>query len=154
MALQSPWTTWAHLPYDQDWTMPSYIPIMRVTSVAEVWKLAHILPVKLICECMVFFMKNDTKPIWEDPLNKNGGYFSYKVINKNAVEAWRTLMLKVAGNTVSSNEEFNNTITGISVSPKKGFCIIKIWMGTTQFVHNPNLDSVYLTECRFTAHGQ
>jgi hypothetical protein len=32
------------------------------------------------------------------------------------------------GNTLSKNDNFVSSISGITISPKKNFCIIKIWM--------------------------
>lgn len=154
MAFDSAWTMWAHLPHEQDWSMASYTPIMRVSRVCELWGVIQVLPPALITDIMLFVMRNDTKPIWEDPLNMQGGYFSYKVLNKNTVEAWKALMMRVVGETVSTNQEFMNSITGISISPKKGFCIIKIWMGDQRFTNPASVISPYLvaTESRFTAH--
>lgn len=154
MALDSAWTIWAHLPHEQDWSMASYTPIMRVTTACELWGLIQLLPQALITDLMLFLMKDDTKPIWEDPVNSQGGYFSYKVMNKNVGEAWKALMLRVGGGTLSDDAEFNKTVTGVSISPKKGFCIIKLWMGTKRFTNPSNVTSPYLVaaESRFSAH--
>jgi hypothetical protein len=32
------------------------------------------------------------------------------------------------GSTISKNINFVNCVTGITISPKKNFCIIKVWM--------------------------
>lgn len=152
--LKIPWVLWAHLPHDQDWSMSSYTSIMPSTTVEELWGVAHALPPALLCGCMVFFMRDGINPIWEDPLNKNGGYFSYKVVNKNAPEAWRVLMLRVAGETLTNSTPFNQAITGISISPKKGFCIIKVWMTSKQFSSPDPIACLHLkpSEGRFKAH--
>ena len=73
-------------------------------------------------------MRNDIKPIWEDPKNRQGGSFSYKVSNKNVYEVWRDLTYSLVGETISNQESFVANVTGITISPKKNFCIIKIWM--------------------------
>ncbi len=153
MELDSAWTIWAHLPHDQDWSMASYTPIMRVSTVPELWGIVNVLPVGLMTDMMLFLMKDDTKPIWEDPMNSQGGYFSYKVTNKNVGDAWRALMLRIAGGTLSTDETFYQGITGISISPKKGFCIIKLWMNKI-FTSAASVNSPFLvaSECRFIAH--
>ena len=33
------------------------------------------------------------------------------------------------GNNISNNSKFTNSINGLTISPKKNFCIIKIWNG-------------------------
>jgi hypothetical protein len=66
--------------------------------------------------------------IWEDPKNRAGGCFSYKVSNKNVYEVWKELTYVVVGDTVSNQSSFVTSVSGITISPKKNFCIIKIWM--------------------------
>ena len=73
-------------------------------------------------------MKEGIKPTWEDPQNRKGGCFSYKVSNKSVYKVWKDLTYVVAGETISKNVGFVNCVTGITISPKKNFCIIKIWM--------------------------
>jgi dipeptide/tripeptide permease len=73
-------------------------------------------------------MKSGIKPIWEDPKNRDGGCFSYKVINKNVCSVWKDLTYALVGGSISSQSGFVNCVTGITISPKKNFCIIKIWM--------------------------
>tara|TARA_B100001059_G_C17834527_1_gene586996 strand:+ start:1362 stop:1682 length:321 start_codon:yes stop_codon:yes gene_type:complete len=73
-------------------------------------------------------MRKGIKPSWEDTRNRNGGCFSYKVSNRNVHQTWKELTYSVVGNTVSNKEEFVNCVTGITISPKKNFCVVKIWM--------------------------
>ena len=77
---------------------------------------------------MLFLMRQGIKPIWEDEKNRNGGCFSYKVANKNVYEVWRDLTYVLIGESISNNIVFVNSVTGITISPKKNFCIVKIWM--------------------------
>jgi hypothetical protein len=90
--------------------------------------VTEVLPDVLIENCMLFMMRTGIKPTWEDPKNRKGGSFSYKVSNKNVHKTWRELTYVVVGNTISSKPQFINNVTGITISPKKNFCIIKIWM--------------------------
>jgi hypothetical protein len=73
-------------------------------------------------------MKEGILPIWEDVKNRNGGCFSYKVNNKYVVDVWKELTYVLVGKTLSSEKKFTDAISGITISPKKNFCIIKIWM--------------------------
>ena len=77
------WVLWAHLPHDIDWSMGSYKKIMHITSVEEIISLYKILPEKMIKNCMLFLMRDGIMPTWEDPKNRNGGCFSYKISNKD-----------------------------------------------------------------------
>ncbi len=98
-------------------------------------------------------MRDGIEPMWEDPRNKQGGCFSYKVDNKIVKETWKDLCYCISGNSIST-PLFNNSVTGISISPKKSFCIIKIWMESCKFqdasvIHLPQLKP---TGCIFKKH--
>jgi len=126
--LQNKWTLWAHLPHNTDWTVNSYINVTTFATVEETIGVTETLPQLLVENCMLFLMKEGVKPMWEDPKNRNGGSFSYKVLNKNVHQVWKDLTYVVVGGTISSQQKFVDCVTGISISPKKSFCIIKIWM--------------------------
>jgi hypothetical protein len=121
-ALSEKWVLWAHLPHDTDWSMNSYIPIMTVTYVEEIIALMHTLPDSLLSTCMFFCMKEHIKPVWEDTFNKQGGCFSYK-ITQSIAECWRNVSYTMVGKTLSKDKGFQDAINGISISPKKNFCI-------------------------------
>jgi hypothetical protein len=122
------WNLWAHLPQDSDWTVKSYRLIYNFKTLEDVIAMTETTPDPLIKACMLFVMREGVSPMWEDPKNRNGGSFSYKVSNKNVCEVWRELNYVLVGDTISSNSSFVNCVTGITISPKKNFCIIKIWM--------------------------
>jgi hypothetical protein len=126
--LSDKWTLWAHLPHNTDWSMQSYIPISTFKTVEETIAVTETLPAILVENCMLFMMRDGIKPAWEDPKNRNGGCFSYKVSNKNVYKVWKDLTYVVVGGTISKQSGFVNCVTGITISPKKNFCIIKIWM--------------------------
>jgi hypothetical protein len=122
------WTLWAHLPHNIDWSINSYISISTFKTVEETIAVTETLPPILVENCMLFMMREGIKPTWEDPRNRNGGCFSYKVSNKNVYKVWKDLTYVIVGSSISKNMNFVNCVTGITISPKKNFCIIKIWM--------------------------
>tara|TARA_Y100000816_G_C26108450_1_gene590274 strand:- start:8088 stop:8612 length:525 start_codon:yes stop_codon:yes gene_type:complete len=132
-ALNDEWAMWAHLPHDTDWTTSSYKEVLKIKSVEDVLLLTKELPDVLIENCMLFVMLEGIIPVWEDPRNRHGGCFSYKIVNKLVPQIWKDLMCMLVGRTISSNENFVNDITGITISPKKSFCIIKIWLGSCKY---------------------
>ena len=137
------WTLWAHLPHDTDWTINSYINIYTFNYVEELITIIENFPSGFIENCMLFFMREGIQPIYEDPQNYNGGCFSYKIINKQVSHIWCNLSYLVAGETIGNTTFFSNKVTGITISPKKNFCIIKIWMSDC-LCQNPkdiNIDS-------------
>jgi len=131
--LKNKWVLWAHLPHNIDWSMSSYINIDVLFSVENAIAITETLPSTLIENCMLFLMKEGIKPMWEDPRNIKGGCFSYKVPNKNASKVWKELMYIVVGESISIDNNFINFINGITISPKKNFCIIKIWLANCNY---------------------
>lgn len=126
--LRYKWNLWAHLPQDSDWTVKSYKKIYQFKTVEDAIAITESLPADLIKNCMLFVMRDGVTPMWEDSKNRNGGCFSYKVSNKNVFDVWRDLTYVLIGETISTNNTFVNSVTGITISPKKNFCIVKIWL--------------------------
>ena len=83
-------------------------------------------------------MRKGIIPVWEDVNNRKGGCFSYKIANKQVYSIWKDLTYMLVGETLSENKDFVKTITGITISPKKSFCIMKIWTSTCEF-QDPNI---------------
>jgi hypothetical protein len=126
--LTNHWNLWAHLPHDTDWGITSYKKIYTLKTIEETIAITETLPEILVKNCMLFIMKDGILPIWEDPKNRNGGCFSYKISNKIVYEVWKNLTYILLGETLSNNDSCVSSITGITISPKKNFCIIKIWL--------------------------
>jgi hypothetical protein len=125
--LNSEWCLWGHLPHNTDWGINSYIKIATFTHVENTLAITETLPEILVKNCMLFVMKNKILPMWEDPQNRSGGYFSYKISNKIVYDVWKKLTYSLVGETICPEYGDFRFVTGISISPKKDFCIIKIW---------------------------
>ncbi len=153
--LENEWVCWAHLPHDINWTIDSYIKIVQLNTVEDTLTLNKTIPDKMIKNCMLFLMKKDINPTWEDKRNMNGGCFSFKISNKHVPQVWKDLVCCVVGETISSDKNFLKDITGITISPKKTFCIVKIWMSSLNY-QNPrviyNIENLTIQGCLFKKH--
>ena len=153
--LSDKWVLWAHLPHDTDWSLKSYYTIHKFDKLNDSILLNNTLKDELLVNCMLFLMKENINPVWEDPHNKNGGCFSFKVNNSEASRTWKILLYSVIGNTISDNNDFKKNICGITISPKKSFCIIKIWTKDCEF-QNPNyinkVNGLNVNGCIFKKH--
>ena len=152
--LYDKWTLWAHLPHDTDWSLSSYHKIITLETIEEALVLFETLPEVMIKNCMLFLMRDGINPTWEDANNRNGGCFSYKINNRTVAHCWKNLSYVLLGETLTSP---NNTkfITGITISPKKNFCIIKIWLSNCNN-NDPdiitNIDGLPKHGCLFKKH--
>jgi hypothetical protein len=131
--LEDKWVLWAHLPHDTNWNLDSYKNIYTFSCVEEVIAVTDLLPHKLVSNCMLFIMRKGINPVWEDPKNRSGGCFSYKVNNKNVYECWKKLTYVLTGESLVNKTDIQKTINGITISPKKNFCIIKIWLSSCDY---------------------
>ena len=136
--LNDKWTLWAHLPHDTDWSLNSYKNVMTFNTVEDTIALYDNLQSQLVKNCMLFLMRDGVRPTWEDPRNKNGGSFSYKILNKEVQSTWRQLSFMLVGESLTKNMSLMKNITGVTISPKKNFCIIKIWISNCEY-KNPSV---------------
>ena len=153
--LTDKWVFWAHLPHDIDWTLKSFKFISTFTTVEDTIAITETLPSVLIENCMLFIMKEGIMPLWEDKRNCNGGSFSYKIFNKNIHKVWKELTYVLTGCSISKNPAFIRDVTGITVSPKKHFCIVKIWMSNCSHKKTDitqEIAGLKLQDCLFEKH--
>ena len=122
------WVLWYHLSSDNNWNIDSYKKITEISSVNETCHLTKNLNDTYICNCMFFLMKKGINPVWEDSNNINGGCFSLKIQNRLVYSMWNNLIYTIVGRTLFEDETHMDLVNGITISPKKYFCIIKIWM--------------------------
>ena len=80
--LNNNWTLWIHLPHDTNWTIESYKKICSFSYLEQAISLLNYIQENLVINCMLFIMREDIKPIWEDEKNKNGSCYSYKINNR------------------------------------------------------------------------
>ena len=153
--LYGKWVLWAHLPHDTDWSIASYKEIMTISYAEDILMLYAQLPDILVKNCMLFLMREGIDPIWEDKKNRDGGCFSYKISNKNVLNVWKELSYVLSGETISNDHKFGQNVNGITISPKKAFCIIKIWMAGCQY-QDPqkilNINGLAPQGCLFKKH--
>ena len=123
--LNNKYTLYAHLPNDSNWDISSYKVITNINILEEMISLNENIPEDLIQKCMFFLMKDNIKPMWEDENNKKGGSISYKINNDIVYNIWKNLTYYLISDNIMENSD---NITGISISPKKNFCIIKLWL--------------------------
>ena len=152
--LNDAWSLWAHLPHDVDWTLASYKNIYTFDKVEEVSELTKCLPEKCVKNCMLFIMRKNINPIWEDDNNKDGGCFSYKILNKSVKDVWKNLTFALVGESLIEGD-LSSIVNGITISPKKNFCIIKIWLKNCDH-QNPDILNKSLSidygACLFKKH--
>jgi hypothetical protein len=113
---------WHHSNNNNDWSIDSYNKLFFLESIEDYFIMMNKLNEKIIINEMFFFMKEGILPTWEDPKNINGGCISIKVPLKDSYNMWKILLNNMLLDKLEGN------ITGISITPKRNFNIIKIWI--------------------------
>ncbi len=124
LTLTNKWNVWYHHTKD-NWTIDGYKKIFKIDNGIDFWKLYNNWEsLGGITSRHFFLMKNDTQPVWEDPINMKGGCWSFKIVDSMASELWEDLSVLIV-----SNELIQGTIAlGLSITLKKNnTCVVKIW---------------------------
>jgi hypothetical protein len=150
------WDLYYHLPHDKSWDLASYkIIASKIETMETVIALNETIPESIVKYTMIFIMREGITPQWEDPKNRTGGAFSFKVINRQVHEVWKSLFNALCGETLFENKEINQHVNGITVSPKKNFCIVKIWLNSCKY-QDPssiiNIPNIQKQGCLFKKH--
>ena len=126
------YSLYAHHNNDRSWNDRSYLRIYQIDTVDSFWKIMNTIDHDNICSSFqLFLMKNKIKPKWEDPENKSGGCWSYKIKYKNKEDihdAFVKISIGFICNTLL--REKNNNINGINIIVKQQHFIIKLWLKT------------------------
>lgn len=138
------WTLYFHEPEDKSWTPDSYKRIQGVNSWEALGALLREMGPHRLTNGMMFAMRGDTSPLWENKANIRGGSYCLKVSRKVAAEVYQKYLAAAACGIASTDTK--NAIVGVTMSPKKGFCIIKLWNTDAKAFHNPAADIVSLHE--------
>ena len=128
--LNDVWNLYFHDPYDVNWNNSSYIRLGTIGSVDDFW-MHHTCLKPNLAKGMFFMMRDGIFPAWDASPNINGGCLSIKVLKEFLPELWEDIVIKILGETIVKEPQRVDawsSINGISTSPKKHFCIIKLWL--------------------------
>ena len=87
---------------------------------------------------LIALMKETINPIWEDEHNINGGCISFKLDKQNSYKIWENYIIHLVSNNLDEK------VNGVSISPKRNFNIIKLWISEEIEVSNFNIPKTML----------
>ena len=135
--LNTNWCLWYHSINDTNWKNNSYKNIYDIKNVLDIKFLNDTIHKIHLQNSMFFLMREGIFPNWEDPDNRSGGCLSFKVTSIKVMDEWIELLLRCITDNILN--EKNEEINGISISPKKEFNIIKIWLRNHGFDYKKHL---------------
>ncbi len=128
-----PWTLYFHSPEETKWTLNTFVNLGSMSKWQDFWSIINALKIDSFSEGMFFMMKDPSPPLWESHHNIRGGCYSFRCQKKDAPDIYINHMIACMLGSVSHPD---NRINGISISPKRGFNIIKIWNTDAQAFKN------------------
>ena len=156
-ALPGVWDLYYHAPEEKKWDLDSYQVMQKnMASVEDAYFVASRMHEAMLKKCMFFVMRAGITPMWEDARNRSGGCFSFKVTFRHAEQIWRHLLFALCGETLFLDHRHCALVNGITISPKKFFCIIKVWLADCS-LQDPALmipiANLNLAGCLFRNHA-
>ncbi len=129
------WTLYFHDPEDSSWTPDSYKKVGTFSTFPDLWAVFERIGEKKLLNGMFFMMKDPVLPLWENRANIRGGSYCIKIPEKSTAETFARYT--AAGILQKIAKEAGNQIVGVSISPKKGFHIMKLWNTDAKLYHKP-----------------
>lgn len=131
------WSLYFHDPDDNDWSEKSYIFITTISSINEYIDI-YLTYKNLFTKGMFFFIREHISPRWEDAYNKKGGAFSIKILKNNIEDKFFEIVSNLLGETLGINDKMSLNINGISISPKKNYYIVRVWLKDSNLAYKEN----------------
>ena len=126
--LNDNWKLWFHSIDDNNWNNESYKLLYEINNLYDIKFLKDNILQNYLQNAMFFIMKENIFPTWEDPDNREGSCISFKIPASKLYSEWNNFMEKVLTYDILKDEVKKEEINGISISPKKEFNIIKLWL--------------------------
>lgn len=135
--LNDVWTMYFHDPSDSNWTIESYLRIGDISTVQDFLAMFEGLK-PLWGRGMFFLMREHIQPLWEDKNNRDGGCISFKVFPNEVDRIWFDCCASILGERLARDQTSWGRVCGISIAPKRGYCLIRIWVQDTKSLVGEN----------------
>ena len=152
-----PWTLYFHPMEESKWTLNTFKKIGTMVTWNHFWAIMDAVGVESFADGMFFLMRDPSPPLWESHYHIRGGCYSFRCNKKNVPDTFLDYVSASMINCASTNPE--NYINGLSISPKRGFNIIKVWNSDSTKFNSPSdvnctLNSVQASEILYTPFVQ
>lgn len=130
-----PWTLYFHSPEETKWTLNTFISLGSMKTWQQFWVIMDTLKTDSFSDGMFFLMRDPSPPLWESHHHIRGGCYSFRCQKKDAAEIY--LNYSIASMLGGLSTDPTNLLNGISISPKRGFNIVKVWNTDAQKFNQP-----------------
>ena len=131
-----PWTIHVHETEETKWGPESYKQLHVAASWEELGAVLRELGPTRILNTMIFGMRGSRPPRWENKENIGGGSYSFVIDRRKAADVYQLYLAAAATDSASLNT--TNKIVGVTMSPKKRHCVIKLWNASSKDFNKPS----------------
>ena len=138
------WTLYFHAPREKRWTIDTFQPIAKMSTLREALSVFQELGDK-IKRGMYFCMRDPIPPLWENYQNIRGGSYSLRGGPDEGSDYYKSYIIGAMLNKVTTDT--TDQIVGLSISPKimngangtqrVGFYVIKAWNKDSEKFNKP-----------------
>jgi hypothetical protein len=130
------WTLYFHSPEESKWALNTFVNLGSMKTWRDFWSIMDTLGSDAFSEGMFFVMRDPIPPLWENHQNIRGGYYSFRCQKRDASDSYLNYMIAMMTTQLTKNA--TNQINGLSISPKRGFNIIKVWNQSSVQYNKPS----------------
>lgn len=154
--LNAPWVLWSHDHLCPNWGVKDYRRHCVIETVEDFWNVYNGMP-SLLNKDMWFLMRKDIPPLWEHPINQEGGSWQFRIEGSAADNTWLTLSIHLITDNICLKYEDARSICGISLSPKEhNVSTISVWnlssSKTSHTMFPSNIEGVDFVRSRYKPH--
>ena len=135
------WTLYFHSPAEKKWSIDTFKNIATVSTWSDYLSLINAFDESKWSRGMFFWMRSTIPPLWENHQNIKGGSYSLCVGATDSIDIFHRYTIGCMLGSATSKED---AIQGITISPKKGFNIIKIWNTDSTKYKTPTDMNIYI----------
>lgn len=139
------WTFWYHSSKINDWSKKSYICLNKTKTAEHFWGTYKLFKKEHFEEGIIFIMKDDIFPDWSNSENCKGGFISIKIDTRldnvnfdNIIKTWIEYLIS---ESIMEKNINNILLHGISISPKSGHFVLKLWLKEKLIKANEQLNT-------------
>jgi hypothetical protein len=154
--LEDTWVLWSHAADNPSWKIDAYRRHCEISTVEGFWHIFNLMR-SLINRDIWLLMRKGIPPLWEDPINAEGGSFKFRVPGDEADNCWLALCMHAVTENMCLKKSDAAIISGISLSPKGGgYCTISVWnldcTHTKHAIFPSNVGGDFGNKSRYQAH--
>jgi len=144
LTLNTPWTLWINRfvsNLSKEEFESNLRKIYTISTVKTFWNVFNHMPSPnhIKPQYSYHLMRNNIRPVWEDPSHTFGGMWKLRCPKKYTDTVWQELLLACVGEQFLDDINPDDEILGLSVSIRKNDDLIQVWNLNSEMAADSNV---------------